>query len=257
LDNSVIEGVIGRQIDGRKSKIPARLDFIQSASGLFLALFMWGHMFFVSSILVSKEFMYEITGLFELKFLFDGGSPVVVILAVAVVSFAFIAHAFVAVRKFPKKYRQYRAFRSHMAMMKHTDTNIWFLQAITGFALFFLGSVHLYIVFVNPMDIGPYASADRIWSEMMWPLYILLLLAVEFHGTIGLYRLIIKWGWFLGKNEKKNRFRLKIVFGAILMYLIVHGTMTLWAYMKIGMELQENGKSGTRFHPVEKVEEMK
>jgi fumarate reductase subunit C len=253
LDNTVIEGVVGRQIDGHKSKIPARLDFIQSATGLLLALFMWGHMFFVSSILISEDWMYTITGMFELKFLVDGGSPIIVILAVAVISIAFVAHAFVAVRKFPKKYRQYRAFRSHMKMMNHTDTNLWFLQATTGFALFFLGSVHLYIVFVNPMDIGPYASADRIWSEMMWPLYILLLIAVEIHGTIGLYRLIIKWGWFLGKNERKNRFRLKFLFGAILVYLIVHGSMTLWAYMKIGMELQNSGKSGERYHPTEKI----
>ena len=36
----------------RRSLIPARLDFIQSASGLLLlALFMWAHMLFVSSIL--------------------------------------------------------------------------------------------------------------------------------------------------------------------------------------------------------------
>jgi fumarate reductase subunit C len=31
---------------------------LQSASGLALALFMWGHMFFVSSILLSKDAMW-------------------------------------------------------------------------------------------------------------------------------------------------------------------------------------------------------
>ncbi|MGE5769626.1 MAG: succinate dehydrogenase/fumarate reductase cytochrome b subunit, partial [Betaproteobacteria bacterium] len=38
----------------RKSRWPARLDLLQSASGLFLALFLMAHMFFVSSILISQ-----------------------------------------------------------------------------------------------------------------------------------------------------------------------------------------------------------
>ena len=41
----------------RKSRWPARLDWLQSVSGLLLALFMWGHMFFVSSILLGKDAM--------------------------------------------------------------------------------------------------------------------------------------------------------------------------------------------------------
>ena len=54
----------------RKSLIPARLDFVQSATGLLLALFLWGHMFFVSSILVSEHAMWTITKMFEGYFLF-------------------------------------------------------------------------------------------------------------------------------------------------------------------------------------------
>ena len=38
-------------------KIPARLDFTQSLTGLILALFIMGHLIFEASILVSKEFM--------------------------------------------------------------------------------------------------------------------------------------------------------------------------------------------------------
>jgi fumarate reductase subunit C len=54
----------------RKSRVPARLDFLQSATGLVLGLFMWGHMFFVSTILVSKDFMWTVTRMFEGYFLF-------------------------------------------------------------------------------------------------------------------------------------------------------------------------------------------
>jgi fumarate reductase subunit C len=96
-----------------------------------------------------------------------------------------------------------------MKMMKHGDTTLWFWQIFTGFAMFFLGSVHLYVIMTHPAEIGPYASSDRVWSEFMWPLYILLLLAVEFHGSIGLYRLAVKWGWFDGKNPRASRKILK------------------------------------------------
>ena len=97
-----------------------------------------------------------------------------------------------------------------MRMMQHEDTTLWFWQVFTGFALFFLASVHLYIMLTRPDRIGPYESADRVWSEHLWPLYILLLLAVELHGGIGLYRLAVKWGWFAGGDANATRRRLKL-----------------------------------------------
>ncbi len=98
---------------------------------------------------------------------------------VAFVFIIFIAHAGLAMRKFPIDYKQYKTFRTHMGAMGHEDTSLWFIQAYTGFAMFFLGSVHLYIMLTHPDQIGPYASADRVFSDWMWPLYILLLLAVD------------------------------------------------------------------------------
>ena len=65
----------------RKSRLPARLDFVQSATGLVLALFMWGHMFFVSSILLGKDAMWTITKLFEGYFVFGRAYPGIVSVA--------------------------------------------------------------------------------------------------------------------------------------------------------------------------------
>ena len=56
----------------------------------------------------------------------------------------------------------------------------------------------------QPDLIGPFESADRVWSDHFWPLYILLLLAVELHGGIGLYRLAVKWGWFAGPDPERD-----------------------------------------------------
>ena len=62
----------------RKSHWPARLDVLQSASGLFLGLFMWGHMAFVSSILISKDAMWRVTRMFEGQFFLGKSYPGIV-----------------------------------------------------------------------------------------------------------------------------------------------------------------------------------
>ncbi|RLA75091.1 MAG: fumarate reductase cytochrome subunit b [Epsilonproteobacteria bacterium] len=237
--NYIIEGLIDRQVDGKKSKIPARLDFFQSLSGLVLGLFMWVHMALVSSILVSKDFMYKVTKLLEGSWLIDGGHPAFVSVSVAVIFAIFVLHAFLAIRKFPNSYRQYRNFKAHMLMFAHDETKLWFMQAITGFALFFLGSVHLYIMLTNPADIGPYMSSNRVVEQLMWPLYILLLIAVELHGTIGLYKLSVKWGWFEGDDVKLTRVRLKKIKWFITSFFLLLGILSLLAYVKIGLEHNE------------------
>src|SRR5262245_18223179 len=88
----------------RKSRWPARLDFTQSATGLALGLFMWGHMFFVSSILLGKVAMWSITKMFEGYFFFGVAYPGIVSGVVAVVFILFIAHAGLALRIFPINY---------------------------------------------------------------------------------------------------------------------------------------------------------
>ena len=70
----------------------------------------------------------------------------------------------------------------------------------------------------------------------MWPLYILLLLAVEMHGGIGLYRLAVKWGWFAGSDPNATRKRLKTLKWAITVFFLALGFATLAAYIKIGIE---------------------
>lgn len=231
---NVIESLIGVHTDGRKSRIPAKLDFIQSVTGLFLALFMVGHMIFISSILISKEFMNSVAKFMELPFIF-GDNPIIVTVAAGSVFLIFIIHAAVALRKFPGNYRQYNVALTHAHLMEHTDTRMWFIQVLTGFAMFFLGSVHLYIIMTHP-EITADISAGRMATEWMAPLYLLLLLAVEFHGAIGLYRLALKWGWFTGENPKEGRKKLKIYKHALTIFMLTLGVLSLLAFIKIGLE---------------------
>ncbi|NEW61535.1 fumarate reductase cytochrome b subunit, partial [Sulfurovum sp. bin170] len=211
------------------------------------AIFMIFHMLFVSTILISKDFMLSVTKAFELSFIFEGGTPIPVFISIAIVFIVFISHAFLAMRKFPISYREVLRLKTHSALMNHDDTKLWIIQIITGFALFFLGSVHLYIILTNPANIGPFASADRVYSDLMWPLYILLLVAVEFHGAIGLYRLSVKWGWFENGNAKESRKKLKKAKWILSGVMLTLGVATLIAYMKIGYEHQAN--YGEKYNP--------
>jgi len=230
-----------------KSRWPAKLDFAQSASGLLLGVFMWGHMLFVSTILVSEDAMWAVAKFFEGYFLLGKPYPILVSFVVAGVFTLFIVHAALALRKFPLNYGQYRTYRDHMAMMRHEDTTLWYWQVVTGFAMFFLASVHLYQMMMHPEQIGPWASADRVWSGSWWPLYLVLLFAVELHGGIGLYRLAVKWGWFAGADDRATRRRLKALKWALSAFFIALGLATLAAYIKIGMG--RDARIGKEFVP--------
>jgi fumarate reductase subunit C len=231
----------------RKSHWPARLDFAQSASGLLLVIFMWGHMFFVSSILISKDAMWTVTKFFEGYFLLGASHPGIVAGVVAGVIALFAGHALLALRKFPSNYRQFNTYRGHMRVMRHEDTTLWFWQVCTGFALFFLASVHLYIMLTRPDRIGPFESGDRVWSDYLWPLYLVLLFAVELHGGIGLYRLAVKWGWMGHADPNAMRRRLKVLKWSITVFFLALGLATLAAYIKIGIEHQD--RYGERYVP--------
>jgi fumarate reductase subunit C len=244
--SEVIAGV-GLADRPRKSAWPARMDVAQSASGLLLGLFMWGHMGFVSSILISNDAMWRVTKAFEGYYFFGRAFPQLVSVVVTIVFVLFMAHAFLAMRKFPADYRQYRTFIGHKNLLHHSDTSLWWLQVVTGFLLFFLGPPHLFQMLVNPAGIGPYGSADRVWSGMWWPLYLVLLFCVELHGGVGLYRLVVKWGWLEGNDPDRSRRHLTRLKWGLTAFFLVLGLLTLAAYMKIGY--QHRDRVGEEYVP--------
>lgn len=228
---------------------PARMDILQSLSGLLLVLFVWSHMFFESSILLGRDAMYSVTKMFEGEPLFGRPYPALVSAVAAVVFLLVLVHAVLALRKFPGSYRQYRQFHQHMGALRHADTTLWYMQVVTGFCLFFLVFTHLTIVIVQPENIGPYASSDRIWSGRFWILYALLLVAVHLHAGVGFYRLAMKWSPPTGKNSTVTRARLKVTMWCIVVFFLCLGTASLLTYMNIGY--QHADRVGERYHPVD------
>jgi len=234
---------------GQNSAVPARLDFLQSLSGLALALFMWTHLLLVSSILISKDAMLWVTGMMELRQLSpDGqGYPVLISIFAVIILLLFMLHALVAMRKFPANWQQHTIMREHIHRMQHSDTTQWYWQAVTGFIMFFLGSAHIIIMAINADKIGPYLSADRFVSEGLWPLYLVLLFCAELHGGIGVYRLVIKWGVFDKGDVKRTLKNLKRTKNYLTLFFLTLGLITFAAYIKIGMEHRDH--AGQRYQP--------
>jgi len=232
--NMSLQVAPARTASPRKSRWPARLDLVQSASGLVLALFMWLHMAFVSSILISKDAMWAVARFFEGSYVFGRALPWLVSLVVATIFALVVLHALLALRKFPINFRQFEAMREHARQMRHGDTTLWWWQVVTGYALFFLAPAHLYVMMSRPDRIGPFESADRMWTDHFWPLYLVLLFAVELHGGIGLYRLAVKWNWF--GVTSATRHRLKVLKWALTVFFLALGLATLVAYVRIGID---------------------
>jgi fumarate reductase subunit C len=240
---------VGAALTGRREsgRWPARLDFMQSASGLFLALFLWVHLFAEASILLGKDAMYRVTIFFEGYYFFGDVYPILITLFSAFILTIIVIHAVLAVRKIPVTYRQYRVYRDHQKVMRHEDTTLWWVQVYTGFALFFLASVHIYTMLSQPGNIGPYASADRVVSEWMWPLYALLLVTAVLHAAIGSYRVGVKWGWLPARDPAVGRQRLKWVMRGFIVFYLLLGSASLGTYIKIGVEHRE--QYGERYVP--------
>ena len=226
----------------KKSRIPARLDLAQSGTGLILGLFMWVHMLLVGSVILGKGSFNFVAKTMELSFLSDTGHgyPIAVFFAVLTIFTLFILHALLGVRKFPISWKQHRIMRDQMEMMNHTDTNLWYIQVVSGFLMFFLGSVHLYIMLTNPGSIDPYLSADRVVSGNMWFLYLILLICVELHATIGIYRLCMKWGWFAGKDPKASRKKMKLIKNRLTIFFLSVGVLALLVFIVIGINHRDN-----------------
>ena len=67
---------------------------------------MWGHMAFVSTILISNDAMWWVTKMFEGQFILGKAYSGIVAAVVAVDSFLFVLHGLLAMRKFPANFQE-------------------------------------------------------------------------------------------------------------------------------------------------------
>jgi len=178
----------------RKSAWPARLDLLQSLTGLLLAAFLAVHLLLDSAILIGPGAANVVARFFEGQYVFGSPHPWIVSAAALGLLALVVVHAALAMRKFPRGYRDYAALSGHVHAFGHADTRLWWWQALTGFALFFLVAAHLIVMITAPEAIGAEPSAYRIVEQGAWAFYLVFLPIVLIHAGVGVYRLSIKWG---------------------------------------------------------------
>jgi len=214
----------------------ARFDRWQSLTGLALALFIWVHLTGDSSILIGPQAFTAVGHFWEGYPLLDRPYPILTALAGIGIAILIVAHAFLAMRKFPTSAKQWRIIHAQAREMRHGDTRMWLVQAWTGFAMFFLAPVHLYMVIARPDDIGPIVSAQRVVYDGFWVLYALLILAVVPHAAIGLYRLAVKWGVLPSRDPQRGRRRARAGAWSLMIVFTVLSLLALGQFVRIGLE---------------------
>ena len=213
-----------------RGKLSGWLDISQSVSGVVLAIFLWTHLILVSSILLGAEAMTWVAKTMELSFLTaDGhGYPWVVTIIAMIIAVIALVHVLVAAHKMPLNLRQQKALKKQLNVVNHGDTRLWVWQAATGIVIFLTLPVHLWLIGAAPETIGPFGSADRIWQQGVWLLYLPLLLCVELHAAIGMYRVAVKWG---AARDLNSRSRLKKIKSIISVVFILVGIASLLAFL--------------------------
>ena len=194
-----------------RARTQLRYELISGVSGLILALFMWGHMVLVGSILTGTKGFDWMAEMLEVYYI---AQPTV--LAIFAL---FLVHAVLAARKIPAQLAERRrmlqlgrdlahagrgkpATASELSpLVPHTESLLWIWQVRTGMVILVLGAFHIILLGMDVftplwgerIGIEAVTSVERVRSGLWLP-YGILLLCVEFHASVGLYRLAIKWG---------------------------------------------------------------
>lgn len=234
MDNNAQSTGEARRAEARRQ---LRYELISGVSGALLAFFMWGHMLLVGSILTGARGFDWLAGSMEHVYL---AQPTVV-----AISILFFVHAVMASRKIPAQLRDRRkmqevakALRSEqrpsaaeLRIEPHRESMLWMWQVRTGMVVLVLGSFHLVLVAIDVLTplfgvrtgIEASSTIARVGSGL-WILYGVLLVCVEFHASVGLYRLAVKWG--IGSRfSRRTLWRLEHVVFFVFLGL---GTLTLF-----------------------------
>ena len=175
------------------NKVSAYLDWLQMLTGACLILFMWSHMILVASVNLGPDVMNSIAHFFEETYMAQIGGPVI--------AFIFLFHFALAARKIPFRTIEIFSFWKHSRILKHTDTWLWMIQALTAMIILIMGSIHMWMVLTD-LPITAAKSAARIQGGFWLIFYLILLPMVELHVGIGFYRIAVKWGFVKRKGRK-------------------------------------------------------
>lgn len=199
----------------------AWMDWLQMLTGAGLILFMWCHMLLVSSVVITPAAMNAIAAFFEETYMAQLGGPLIFL--------TFLVHFVLAARKIPFRASGQQEIWKHAKMMKHRDTWLWVVQAVTAMIILILGAAHMWIV-LNDLPITAAKSAARVQSGAWFFFYAVLLPCTELHVSVGFYRIGVKWG-FIKTDTRANAKKAELIIFSIFMVI---GIITLIRLATLG-----------------------
>jgi fumarate reductase subunit C len=202
----------------KNPRFVARVDLIEMISGLLLVLFMFGHLLMLSTILAGPDTMNSLAAFLE--------SPPFYMaqLGAVGVSFLLFIHVVTAGRKLPSRVREQTMLWRLSKQLRHTDTWLWSIQAVSGMIILAFVAIHLWVI-LTTFPIDAIKSSRRV-AESFGYLYLPLILVVELHVGIGLYRAVMKWTSFNRRVGSMIKWALTAVF-LVIGYAVL---ATFWSY---------------------------
>jgi fumarate reductase subunit C len=195
----------------------AYLDFLQMLTGVGLILFMWSHMILVASINLGPGTMNALARFLEDTYLAQTGGPLI--------GATFLLHFILAARKLPFRSQEQKSIWQHSRRLRHLDTWLWVVQALTAMIILIMGSIHIWTILTN-LPITAAKSATRIQGGFWLVFYIILLPMIELHVGIGFYRLGVKWGII----TRSNRPFYKRFENILTLVFLIIGAVTLYSF---------------------------
>ncbi len=189
---------------------------IQMVSGVLLVAFLWTHMLFVAAIWLGNNAFNGLAHFMDEYRLL----PATVVFLILV----FGLHVGSVIRRVPRQWEEQKIIWRHAKLIHHGDTWSWVFQVITGIAILALAIVHIAVVTYGGINVK--FSSLRVHDGFLL-FYAFLLLLSEYHASVGLYRIFVKWGWI-------RRHSLKRVLGVLSLLTIAIGGVTLGIFYTLG-----------------------
>ncbi|MEG2172292.1 MAG: succinate dehydrogenase/fumarate reductase cytochrome b subunit [Desulfovibrionaceae bacterium] len=215
-----MEGTVSLKTLAR-STLPGRTDLAQSLSGVILAVFTLMHLCLVSSVLLSPVIMDGLGWMLEESYLAQIFGPLIFLLL--------IFHFTLAARKIPFSTEGLSVYLQHAKEMRHQSTWEWLAQVVSALVVLVFASIHMYEV-LTTLPITAAKSALR--EQGGWtPLYIVLLISVGIHLSLGLFRVAVKYGYVTAENRAVWQRRTYMLIAAYI--IIGFATMVRFHFMPV------------------------
>lgn len=218
-------------------------EITSGGTGLALTVFIWFHVFDVGSLLFGPQGFDRLAEFLEGLYI---AQPIVII-----VTALFLVHAVAAARKIPARVRERRRLNRLARELAgarrgwiggegqsrpHEDSRLWVWQIRTGMLILVLGAFHIGMMTVDTFTdfwgarhgMEAATTMERVAGGLAW-FYLVLLVLLAVHASVGLYRLFIKWG-IAARRSRGSLKRFARIFGVAFLAagVIVLAVMAGW-----------------------------